>query len=202
MSNQAGGSALRRLGGVLITLLAVSLIVPTGVMAEATPVAGGCEVEPRGWEEIEVLIATPVPPEPAQTGTLPWGEQVSGDDLAAIRHTVEQFIACSNAGEPLRVFALYSDDYLQRLLSRERPLINVDRYGALATPMPADSDAGARLIEITGARKIMLTGQLGAVVTLAYPSVPEPKTFFFTFRRIDGELRIDDILGEISFSVP
>mgnify|MGYP002682752023 CR=1 FL=1 len=46
------------------------------------------------------------------------------------------------------------------------------------------------------------TGQLGALVTIAYPSVPEPKTFFFTFRAVDGNLLIDDILGEITFSLP
>jgi hypothetical protein len=194
---------VRRSASQLLIAFALALLLaPANALAQATPVANGCEAPPRSWDDIERLIATPAPPEPERTGTLPWGEQVSGDEAAQIRGTVEQFVACSNAGEPLRVFSLYSDDYLQRLLSRERPMIDSDRYGTLATPLPVDSGAGAVLIEITGARKIMATGQLGALVTIAYPSVPEPKTFFFTFRSIDGALLIDDILGEITFSLP
>ena len=162
----------------------------------------GCQVEARSWSEIETLIATPIAPEPEQTDTLPWGEQVAADDLIAIRGTVEQFIACSNLGEPLRVLALYTDDYVQRLLARERPLIDQARYDGLATPMPVEPDSGAVLTGISGARRIVATGQLGALVTITYPSVPEPKTFFFTFRWIGDSLRIDDILGEITFSVP
>ncbi len=122
--------------------------------------------------------------------------------MIAIRATVDQFIACSNAGEPLRVFALYTDAYLHRLLVRERPQIDVARFQSLATPMPAGADASAELIEISGARDIVANGQLGALVTIGFPSVPEPKTFFFTFRMIDGRLMIDDILGELTFSVP
>jgi hypothetical protein len=47
-------------------------------------------------------------------------------------------------------------------------------------------------------------GRSGATVTISYPSVPMPKTFFFTFTRAgdSGNLLIDGILGEISFSVP
>jgi hypothetical protein len=178
------------------------LLIPADALAEATPTPARCAVDPRAWEEIELLVATPAPPEPERTGTLPWGEQVSGDEAAGIRRTVEQFIACSNAGEPLRVFSLYTDAYLQRLLSRERPVIDPDRYEALATPVPVEANEGAVLVEITGARKIMATGQVGALITIAYPSVPEPKTFFFTFSESDGVLLIDDILGEITFSLP
>ncbi len=192
----------RRSGFVLALVLGVLALLPVSAGPVATPVAEPCVTSPRVWDEIALLIATPAPPEPERSGSLPWGEPVSTDDLVAIRQTVEQFIACSNAGEPLRVYALYTDTYLQRLLSRERPVIDADRYNALATPIPAEAGTGAELIEISGARRIVMTGQLGALVTIAYPSVPEPKTFFFTFRSIDGALRIDDILGEITFSLP
>jgi len=133
---------------------------------------------------------------------LPWGEQVSAEELQAIRATVEQFIACSNAGEPLRIYGLYTDAYLHRLLGRERPVIDEARYHALATPIPAEEGQGAELVEIRGARDIVATGQLGALVTIVYPSVPDPKVFFFTFRSIGETLLIDDILGEFTFSLP
>lgn len=191
-----------RSGFTLALLAGLLAMLPASAGQVATPVAGPCLTSPRAWDEIALLIATPAPPEPERTGSLPWGEQIDAEDQAAIRQTVEQFIACSNAGEPLRVYALYTDAYLQRLLSRERPVIDGDRYDALATPIPAEAGTGAELIGISGARRIVMTGQLGALITIAYPSVPEPKTFFFTFRSIDGCLRIDDILGEITFSLP
>jgi hypothetical protein len=187
---------------ILLALVLLISMMPRPGASQATPVPPECGVPARKWEDVSLLVATPAPPEPERTGTLPWGEQVSAEQLAAIRATVEQFIACSNAGEPLRVFALYTDAYLQRLLNRERPVINRDRYDALATPVPVNAGSGAVLREITGARTIVMTGQLGALVTITYPSVPEPKTFFFTFSQVDGELRIDDILGELTFSLP
>ena len=81
-------------------------------------------------------------------------------------------------------------------------MIDAEQYDSLATPVPAEAANGATLVEIRGARNILATGQLGAIVTIAYPSVPEPKTFFFTFRYIGDDLRIDDILGELTFSLP
>ena len=193
---------LRRSGFALALLVGALTLLPASAGPVATPIAEPCVTPARAWDEITIMIATPAPPEPERTGALPWGEQIGAEDQAAIRSTIEQFIACSNAGEPLRVYGLYTDAYLQRLLSRERPAIDHDRYNALATPMPAEASAGAELIEISGARRIVMSGQLGALITLAYPSVPEPKTFFFTFQWIDDSLQIDDILGEITFSLP
>lgn len=193
---------MKKLISPLVFVIGATFFFSMGASSEATPITDACEVPARTWDEIALLIATPAPADPERTGTLPWGEQVSADELTAIRQTVEQFIACSNAGEPLRVFGLYTDAYLQRLLSRERPVIDPGKYNALATPFPADPDSGAQLVEIKGTRRIVATGQLGALITIAYPSVPEPKTFFFTFRMIDGALQIDDILGEITFSLP
>jgi hypothetical protein len=39
-------------------------------------------------------------------------------------------------------------------------------------------------------------------VTIEYPLIPVPKTFFFTFVRVHDRWLIDGALGEISFSVP
>lgn len=187
---------------IAIAAIMIALSVPGGTLVATPSAEPTCTVEPRSWAEIETLIATPAPPEPERSGTLPWGEPVRAEELIAIRATVESFIACSNAGEPLRVFGLYTDDYLLRLLGRERPLIDATRYAALATPIPAADDERAVLIEISGARDIVATGQLGALVSISFPSVPEPKTFFFTFLPVDDLLLIDDILGELSFSLP
>ncbi len=51
-------------------------------------------------------------------------------------------------------------------------------------------------------QRMLPDGRFGATVTIAYPSVPLPKTFFFFFIAMNDRLLIDGILGEISFSVP
>lgn len=109
---------------------------------------------------------------------------------------VQTWLACQNAGEPLRAWALFTDGYLVRLLARQPGSLP----DTLATPAPPAANP-ARLVEIKDARRLP-DGRSGATVTIAYPSVPMPKTFFFTFTGGPEDLRIDGILGEISFSVP
>jgi hypothetical protein len=192
----------------LLTLVAIVIaILPVtpGLAYQATPTAPsiGCDVPPRSLEEITTLLATPAPPEPERSGVLPMGEPLRPEEQIQIEQTIHLFIACSNAGEPLRVYGLYTDRYLQRLLSGERPPLDADRYDALATPMPADEGSGATLVEITGGRRIADTDRrLGALVTIAFPATPQPKTFFFTFLPEGDHLLIDDVLGELTFALP
>jgi hypothetical protein len=141
-------------------------------------------------------IATPA----ATTGgqTVPEGMPVDAQTAAAMEGIVRQWLACQNAGEPLRAWSLFSDGYLYRLLSREGPTPD-DGYTALATPAPV-SEQPAVLLEMRGQRQLP-DGRYGATVVIGYPSVPMPKTFFFYFTRESDCLVIDGILGEISFSV-
>lgn len=117
----------------------------------------------------------------------------------AIDHLVSDWLACQNAGEPLRAWSYFSDGYLKRLLSRQEAMTE-EGFKLWATPTPQEV-ATARLLEISDARTLP-DGRLGATVRIAYVSVPMPKRFFFYFREVNGDLRIDGILGEISFSVP
>ena len=120
------------------------------------------------------------------------------ETAAAMEHITRVWLACQNAGEPLRAWTLFSDGYLYRLLSRQGMS---GAIGAVPATPGADSAGGASIVEIRGPR-VLPDGRYGATVTIAYPSVPMPKTFFFFFAEIDGHLVIDGILGEISFSVP
>jgi hypothetical protein len=116
----------------------------------------------------------------------------------AMERLVHLWLACQNAGEPLRAWSLFSDGYLYRLLSRQGDLAG-EVYRALATPTPA---AEATVVSAIEDERLLPDGRYGATVTLEYPSVPMPKRFFFFFTAINGRLVIDGILGEISFSVP
>ncbi|MBW3631857.1 MAG: hypothetical protein KY456_02395 [Chloroflexi bacterium] len=141
-------------------------------------------------------LATPA----ATTGgqTLPEGTPAGTGSAAAMERIVRRWLACQNAGEPLRAWSLFSDGYLYRLLSRQA-VMSDDAYREMATPTAAAETS--TLVEIEGQR-ILPDGRYGATVVIAYPSVPMPKRFFFYFTKVDGRLLIDGILGEISFSVP
>jgi hypothetical protein len=131
---------------------------------------------------------------------VPKGAPPNPATAAAIIATVTELVACYNAGEPLRVYSLYTDAFLQRLLVRQGTL-SWPAYDALATPEPAPPDDSTAILAITGLRQLD-DGKAGAMVTLRFPSIPVPKTFFFTFAREGDRWLIDDVLGEITFSVP
>lgn len=192
---------MRRSGVVVSIAFALLAGWPLMSAAQSTPTAvNGCDVPPRSLAELVELATAPIP-SATPSISLTIGEPLNLDQLSLIQTTVHRFIDCSNAGEPLRVYALYSDRYLQQMLSLERPAIDQARYNALATPMPAQPSDTATLIDIAGGRRLA-DGRLGAEVTIAYPSIPMPKTFFFTFVVTQDGLLIDDILGELTFSLP
>ena len=171
------------------------------VSLEAVP-AQECIVAPRTRQEIDALLANSNVATPAATTagrTLPAGEPVAAATAATMEHIVRVWLACQNAGEPLRAWSLFSDGYLLRLLSRQSGL-SEEAYRELATPAAAGTEA-AVILTIEGER-LLPDGRYGATVTVSYPSVPMPKRFFFFFTQDGGRLLIDGILGEISFSVP
>ena len=174
-----------------------------GTPATQSPVpTPACDVLARSPDEIigllgESGVATPAATTSGQT--LPEGVPTDTETSFAIERLVRVWLACQNAGEPLRAWSLFSDGYLYRLLSRQGVPVD-DAFLEQGTPEPAATEAST-LLEIKGQR-LLPDGRYGATVVIAYPSVPMPKRFFFYFTKIDGRLLIDGILGEISFSVP
>jgi hypothetical protein len=183
----------------MILVRIAALLAATATPGAAAPIA--CEVPARSIPAVIELLASSIATPEATTGgqTLPEGSPVDAQTQAEMERVVRTWLACQNAGEPLRAWSLFSDGYLYRLLSRQGTTSEED-LAELATPWP-ESEGGAALLHVEGHRALP-DGRWGATVTIAYPSVPMPKNFFFYFTRIDGRLRIDGILGEISFSVP
>lgn len=193
---------------ILAALLLTTLVLATTPSALANPAtpapypAAKCTAAPRSESELTALLsATNIATPAATTGgeTVLEGTPAAPADAIAIESIVSEWLACQNAGEPLRAWSLFTDGYLYRLLSRQGG-ISVGGYALLATPSPSTSEP-ARLLEIREQRELP-DGRLGATVTINYPSVPMPKHFFFSFTREHDRLLIDGILGEISFSVP
>ncbi|HEY8447475.1 MAG TPA: hypothetical protein VIL01_10235 [Thermomicrobiales bacterium] len=193
---------------VTIWLFGVALLSPIGAAgqtASPTPDAPPpelCQALPRSFEEIATLLATPEAAMAATRtpGPAPEGPPADPETVAGIEATVRELVACYNAGELLRAYGLYTDAYLQRLLARQGPFPRAV-YDGLATPEPAPIEQRTAIVSIVEAR-MLGPDKAGAVVTLAYARVPMPKTFFMTFVREGERWLIDDILGEITFSVP
>jgi len=118
--------------------LAVAIVLSFGLGSvasarQATPSpdfvavdAGTCTVEPRTAEEIAALAGTPAASpavtepvaSPAAMGSpTPAGEAADEETVRAITETVAEIYACFEAGEPLRVAALISDEALGQFLA-------------------------------------------------------------------------------------
>lgn len=168
-----------------------------------TPVAGAiCTTAPRSFANLTGVLEQPPTATPAATTggeTIAAGTPATAKERAEIRAVVTEWLACQNDGELFRSWALFSDAYLQRLLSRQGAFPET-LYNQWATPQPT-TEPTASLLEITGERRLP-DGRLGATVRMSYASIPMPKQFFFYFTEQGESLVIDSILGEISFSVP
>jgi hypothetical protein len=196
------GTSVRHLASGLIMVMWVFADNGTLPAQWASADSMLCETAPRSYANISSLLATPPLATPAATTggeTLERGVPASDAERLAMRAVVEEWLACQNAGKLFSSWTLFSDAYLYRLISRQ-PTITEALYDDWATPSPTDVTT-ATLLEMSGERRLT-DGRLGATVQITYASVPMPKQFFFYFEAQDGELLIDSILGEISFSVP
>jgi hypothetical protein len=80
---------------------------------EATPTVA-CDVEPRSSDEMQSLGGTPsaLTPSPTALTELPVGAPVDAATVAALEETLRLARACAEAGDLLRLLALYTDAYI------------------------------------------------------------------------------------------
>jgi plastocyanin len=145
---------------IIVAVLSTMLFAHPAVIAQdATPAAGEvvdpaeCQVEPRTVEEIEQLIgtageATEATPGAAQAGSME-GEDADEATVQAVTQTYRELVACLNAGEFLRIYALYTDDYLRRTLADS----GMDLQQLQATPAPDQRETTA-LVGVSDVRQL------------------------------------------------
>jgi hypothetical protein len=180
-------------------LLLILAVVLVSLLAVGRAGEHVCATPPISLSRLNGAIAQPA--EPFAENVIQ-DEQLPVDDVNRRRAeaVLGQVVACANAGEPLRVWSLYSDAYLSRLFQIQGPFTE-GQFAASARPLPAEKDAGMRLetIERVWQRG---DGVIVAQVVTRYPSVPIPKRLLFWFVRDGKELEIEEVTGEISFSLP
>ena len=157
-----------RLIAALIVLSMVLFARPAVIAQDATPAAGEvidpaeCQVEPRTIEELQQLVGTAneeteATPGAARAGSME-GQDADEATVQAVTQTYRELVACLNGGQFLRVYALYTDDYLRRTLNDSG--INLEQIQA--TPAPGQQEATA-LVGVSDVRQLA-GGQIAARV--------------------------------------
>lgn len=194
----AGAVAALAISPVFI-YVGIAAIAPGVAVVRTGSQANECPVRARSFPEIRKLIESPpsiredpVRLEPEMGAT--------SETIAEIESLVVAFIDCSAAGEPLRVWSLYSDAYLGRLLERERGYDQV-RYCADLVAAPLDLDERPELRVVS---QIVTYGEdhASATAVIWYPNLRREKALAWWFVRVGDVWRIDEIDGEITFAAP
>lgn len=181
------------------------------IAASATPVPAAfpevpdparCTVEPVSRDALNAAIEAEgaATPAPFREGVVPAGEPASPEQAQAALETVRTLVACYSRGELLRAYGLFTPGYFARVFGKQGAY-DPAAYDGLATPMPADPDERVKILDLADVR-VLPDGRVAANVVLEYAVIPMPKRFLMTFVETPDGWRIDDILGEISFSVP
>jgi hypothetical protein len=158
--------------------VAVNVVAtPSTPVAVSTPVVAECMVQPRtvgGVNEIASTARTPGPGTPTLDEVIPYvkpeGTPASSQAIDGVMATIEQFIACANEGEYLRILALFSDDFIHNYAATLG--IPLDENDPLITPSPAPEDERALVANVTDVIELP-DGRISALATFSASDDPE-----------------------------
>ncbi len=167
---------------VALVLLGGRAAVPAAAQ-EATPPPGAevlssetCTVAPPTPAEILAILATPIAEATPAAGLPASGENLSVASeaefpagtpadpatAAAVADAVRQFVACLNAGDDARLFALLSDGLVRSFAAEEDLPTEAELAAELATP-PVPEGEPAAILELRDAR-VFADGRVGIVM--------------------------------------
>lgn len=167
-----------------------------------TPDPALCDTAPISRDALNGAIEgnAAATPAPFHNGVVPEGVPADAEQTAAVYGMVRRLVSCYSAGELLQAYGLFTPGYFQRVFGKQGAY-TAAAYDSLATPQPAAAAERVKILAIENVR-VLPDGRVAATVILEYAVIPMPKRFLMVFVERDGAWAIDDILGEISFSVP
>jgi hypothetical protein len=121
----------------------------------------------------------------------PVGTPVSGETASNVEAIVIEYYACQNANDQLRVLALFSDRYLEQIVSEGD--IDPTALATIATPMPVRLESEQLMIAINGMIEIE-AGVYGVNVVGVDGATGDDFTEYLLVIDTDGQLRIDQVL--------
>jgi hypothetical protein len=188
----------------VLTLLALALALgkgePGGAQG-ATPSGEGTgairceEIEPRDLAALRALSGTPQAgrtqgaQQTSSTASptpfaMPDGQPADEATLTEIETLYLHLVTCLNAGDYLRVYALYTDDYLTRNLSEET-LVQLG-----ATPIPVEESTQSEFGGVREAR-LLDDNRIAALLRVSNPQTGD--VVIYSILQRDGDrLRIDE----------
>jgi ketosteroid isomerase-like protein len=174
-----------------------TLLSSSAAAQDASPAAGEvvdateCLVEPLTDEYLTGLAATPqseASPETAAAATpftMPEGEPAGDAEVEAVNATVRELVACLNAADFRRVYALYTEDYLAMNFAGEQAEV------AEATPEPTESATENALVGVSDVI-VLEDGRVGAQVELVSADNLQT-TVFVVLENVGDRWLIDDL---------
>jgi hypothetical protein len=167
----------------------------------AAPDPAECVIEPRSMDDIVRIVGTPVPgmdasvPAPAASPApfvIPRGEPADTETADEVIATLHQVFACTNGGELLRVYALFTEDFVREFFAQTPLTADVIAFLA-ATPQPLPKEQ-QRIIRGFGSVQILADGRAGVMIVLDEPDDPrreEPD--YAILEQVDGRWLVDEI---------
>jgi len=164
------------------------------------PAPAGCQVEPRTLDALAAFLATPAAEAATpdiNTGTpvsfvAPAGEPADPATVAGVTATATALFACYNANDYLRVFALFTDEYLARSFVDEG--MTEEALGFFGMPpeaRPADAWESIAVRDV----RVLVDGRVGAFLVGHNPEGDGVDFVDYTvFVERDGRYLIDDVV--------
>ena len=207
-----------RLMLVIVALVSVVLGAPIAARAqEATPVGPGgeCTVETRNLLPLFREIAgTPQasPAAPIAAPSPPVGLPADEATVAGVTSTVNELVACVNAGYQFRWLFLFTDDYLRKSLAGVVGDVDPDDLPAIAAAAESESAlelatpaAASDQTLIQEVRDVQVLADTRVVATVIGGNVTDnegARPAYFIFIRSGDRFLIDDIIPSQSQATP
>jgi hypothetical protein len=181
---------------LLLSLAGAGSTVAQTATPAAYPVAPDpreCVIEPAPVEQIMAILGTPV----AETGDSatpfvpPAGAPADAETSAEVVATLRQVFACANAGDPLRVASLFTDDFVRNFFGGVPREDLLDFLAIPPQPLPEDQK---RIIIRFGEVQMLPDGRAGVVIVLDEPEDPrteEPD--FAILEHVEGRWLVDEL---------
>lgn len=165
-----------------------------------TPDPSECQVEPRSLEALTALVASPpageATPQAEDTSSAPFvvpeGEAADAETVAGVTETAHELFACYNANDLLRVFGLFTEDYLRRSFVAEG--ITEEALGFFAATPEARAPEEREAVAVRDVR-VLSDGRIGAFLVVRNPQAGAEEFADFTvFVEAEGRYLIDDVV--------
>jgi hypothetical protein len=171
----------------------------TPALFPLAPDPADCRVAARPLDDVVRVVGTPGPetlaeasPVPATPFALVGGEAADAETTREVEAALRQLFACVNAGDYLRVYALFTDDFVRDFFAGT-PLTG-DVIAFLAAPPRPLPVAEQRIIRAIGDVRLLPDGRAGVVMILDEPDDPrreEPDIVIL--RNVSGHWLVDEI---------